>query len=170
MASGDIVVHVLAELPPGTTYAQIDTRAGGSTPAEGVRVYSYDAGTTEYMDFLVFLHGYDGNGIDFTQGWSAASGTSNQIRIEMALRALPDDTEDIDSSHTYSSQGVSDTAPSASGELSYPTVSFSNAQIDSWADGEYGILRVFRDHDHADDTMTGDAQFWGPPIGVEATP
>ena len=72
-----------------------------------------------------------------------------------------DDADDIDDAHTYVYNGVSDTAPSASGELSYPTIAFTDgADMDSWAEGELAIVRIYRDHDHGDDGMTGDAELW----------
>lgn len=168
MASGDPVVQVLGLMPPGSNSATPDLRAGGSTPAEQVTVYDFDAAATEYLDWLCYLKGYDGGGLTFTRPWSASSATLGQIRIEMAIRRIQDDAEDIDGAHTYDSNGVSDTAPSASGELSYPTISFTDgADMDNLADGELFILREFRDHDHADDGMSGDAEFWGPPLGAE---
>ena len=159
MASGDPVVQVLRIMPPGASAATMDARAGGSTPAESVIVYDFDASSDEYMDWLCKLVGYDGGGLTFTLPWSASSATSGQVRWELAVRAMPDDTEDIDSAHTYVFNGVSDTAPSASGELSYPTIAFTDgADMDSWADGELAIVRVHRDYDHADDGMSGDAE------------
>ena len=75
---------------------------------------------------------------------------------------MNDDAEDIDSSHSYSFNGVSDTCASASGELSYPSIAFTDgADMDNWAAGEIAIVRIYRDHDHADDTMSGDAELWG---------
>lgn len=162
MASGDPVVQVLAIIPPGANAATIDTRAGGSTPAENVMLHDFDAGVSEYLDRKCILVGYDGGGLTFTIPWSASTATGNQARWEIAIRRVQDDAEDIDSAHTYVFNGVSDTAPSASGELSYPTITFTDgADMDSWADGEIAIVRIYRDHDHTDDTMTGDAELWG---------
>lgn len=159
MASGDRVLHVLQAIPPGSSAATADVRVGGSTPAENITVFDFDAGSDEYMDFLVLLSGYDGGGLTLTLPWSASTATSGQTRWEAAFRALPDDTEDIDASHSYDYNGVSDTCASASGELSYPTIAFTNgSDMDSLADGEYAILRVHRDYDHGDDGMSGDAE------------
>lgn len=162
MASGDPVVQVLAVMPPGASSASLDTRPGGSTPAEAVEVYDFDAAASEYLDFKCALSGYDGGGLTFTLPWSASTGTSNQVRWEIGIRRMQDDADDIDDAHSYDTNGVSDTCASASGELSYPTITFTDgADMDNWADGEIAIVRVYRDHDHADDTMTGDAELWG---------
>ena len=161
MASGDPVVQVIKIMPPGASQATLDARAGGSTPAEAVQVCDFDAASDEYMDFLCKLEGYGGGGLTFTLVWSASTATNGQARWEIGIRRINDDAEDIDAAHTYQYNGVSDTAPSASGEVSYPTIAFTDgADMDNWAEGEVAIVRVHRDYDHADDDMTGDAELW----------
>ena len=167
MASGDPVVQILKVMPPGANQATLDTRPGGSTPAEAVQVWDFDASASEYLDFLCKLEGYGGGGLTFTIVWSASSATSGQARWEIAIRRVQDDAEDIDSSHSYAFNGVSDTAPSASGEVSYPTIAFTDgADMGSWAEGELAIVRIYRDHDHTDDNMTEDAELWAL-LGLE---
>ena len=162
MASGDPVVQVLRVMPPGASAATMDARAGGSTPAENVVVYDFDASSDEYIDFLCQLNGYDSGGLTFTLAWAASSGTSNSVVWGIAIRRLGDDAEDIDTSHSYAFNETTDTAPSASGELSYPTVTFTDgADMDSWADGELAIVRVMRNADDGSDDMTGDAELVG---------
>lgn len=166
MASGDSVVQVLKAMPPGASTATMDVRAGGSTPAESVQVWDFDASSDEYMDFLCKLEGYGGNGLTFTLPWSASSATSGKVRWEIGIRRVADDAEDIDGAHSYDYNGVTDDAPSASGEISYPTITFSNgADMDSWAEGDIAVVRVHRDYDYDagggdEDNMTGDAELW----------
>src|SRR3990167_11118563 len=161
MASGDPVVQVLSIMPPAANYATFDVRPSASTPAENFPVWDFDPTAIEYLDFLCILRGYDGGGLTFTLPWSASTAASGQTRWEMAIRAVPDDTEDIDAAHTYDFNGLSDTAASASGEPSYPTIAFTNgADMDSWADGQVAIVRVRRDPTHVDDNMAGDAELW----------
>lgn len=161
MASGDPVVQILDVMQPATLYATIDFRAGGSTPSESVMVWDFDDTTVEYLDFKCVLVGYDGGGLTFTLPWSATTATTNDVRWGIAIRRVQDDAEDIDASHTYVyNDATDDTAPSASGELSYPTLTFTDgADMDSWADGELAIVRVRRTEATSD--MTGDAELWG---------
>lgn len=167
MASGDVVVVILEDMPPATSYATFDVRAGGSTPAESISVYDFDASASEYMDFKAFLKGYDGGGLTFRIAWTSTSATSGQTRWEIGIRRLSDDADDVDGSHSYDTNGVSATAPSAAGEIVYDNITFTNgADMDSWADGEAAIIRIYRDHDHADDGMTGDAELFAL-IGYE---
>lgn len=161
MASGEPVVQVLDVSQPSTLYATSDFRTGGSSPAELVNVWDFDASTTEYLDFKCALRGYGGGGLTFVLPWSASSATSGACQWEIAIRRVQDDAEDIDTSHSYDYNVVSDTAASASGELSYPSITFTNgADMDSWADGEVAIVRVRRNTAGTDD-MTGDAELWG---------
>lgn len=162
MASGDPVVVVLQVMPPGANYATPDLRPGGSTPAESVTVWDFDGAADEYLDLKCRLVGYDGGGLTFTLPWSATSATSGNVRWGIAIRAIPDDAEDIDGAHTYDFNSVDDACASASGELSYPAITFTNgADMDSWANGELAIVRVRREASHANDTMNAtDAELW----------
>lgn len=162
MASGDQVVNILKALPPASSFAQLIVRLGGSTPQEAVELFSFDASSIEYMDFLCQLIGYGGGGLTFTLPWSAASATSNDVVWGAAIRRLQDDAEDIDTSQTYDFNDVTDPCASASGELSYPTIAFTDgADMDSLANGEYFILRIRRNASNGSDTMAGDAELWG---------
>ena len=162
MASGDPVVQVVAIVPPGTDGATIDFRVGGSTPPENFPVYDFDAAASEYIDFLCKLEGYSGGGLTFTAPYMMSSAVANQVRLEIGIRRIQDDAEDVDTSHSYDFNGVSDTVPNVSGEASYPTIAFSNgADMDNWAEGELAMVRVYRDHDHADDEATGDLELLG---------
>lgn len=126
-------------------------------------MWDFNDTTIEYMDFLCMLEGYGGGGLTWTLPWSAATATTNETRWGVAVRRITDDAEDVDSSHTYDFNDVDDTAPSASGECSYPTVTMTDgADMDSWADGELAIVRVRRNASHANDDMSGDAELWAP--------
>lgn len=161
MASGEDVVRIVSKLPPGTLYAQADVRAGGSTPTEQIDMDDFDADTTEYLDFKCRLKGYAGGGLTFTLPWSASSANTAETRWGIAIRRIQDDAEDIDASHSYVFNEVDDTAPSVSGEVSYPTIAFTDgADMDSWAEGELAIVRVRRNASHANDDMSGDAELW----------
>ena len=163
MASGKPVVEVINALPPASSAATRDVRPGGSSPAESAEVFDFDAAADEYMDFLCRLsEDYAGGGLTFILPWSATSANSGVTRWGIAIRRIQDDAEDIDASQTYDFNEADDTAASLSGELSYPTITFTNgADMDSWAAGELAIVRVMRNADHANDTMTGDAELWG---------
>jgi hypothetical protein len=159
MASGDPVVQVLEVWVPQTLFAVLTRRAGGSTPAEGVNVWNFDAATAWYMDFLCALKGYGGGGLTFTLPWMAATATTNATRWGIGIRRLLASTEDIDTSQTYDLNEVDATAPGTSGTVLYTAVTFTNgADMDSWADGELAIVRVVRSAAHANDNMAGFAQ------------
>lgn len=170
MASGDTLGVLTAQnaLPPTTAFATLDTRTGAATPAESVAVLDYDTTTAEYADFLFFLpRNYGGGGLDVILIWMATSATSGEVVWGGAFRRLVDDAEDLDStahSYDYNTIGAGATAPSATGEQAYDTISFTDgADMDSLAAGEWAILRIKRDTADSDDDMAGDAEL----VGIE---
>lgn len=167
MASGDPLFQVDAAGfgPPAASYAQIISKAGGSTPAEAVLVQGFDASATEYVDKLVpaLPANYDGGGLTFTVKFQMASDTNNahKVRWEIAVRRL-DTAEDMGGAHTYDFNGASPTIPDDIQKTATADVTFTDgADMDSWAVGEPAIVRVRRKHDHADDDASGDAQLLG---------
>lgn len=162
MASGSLVVEVIEAIPPATSYATLDTRSGGSTPAESMTVWDFDASATEYMDFKCRLsEDYDGGGLTFQIVWMATSATSGEVVWEIAIRRM--DAADWDTAHTYDFNTASDsTAPATNGTPVTLTLTFTDgADMDSWAAGEYAMIRIRRKHDAAGDDMAGDAELVG---------
>lgn len=155
-----VVGRILRIIQPATLYAAEDVRVGGSTPAENFPVWNFDASTDEYLDFYCQLDPcYAGRGLTVRLAWAAATATSGNCIWRAAIRAFVDDTDDIDVSHTYDYNSITVAAASASGEVVYDDITFTNgSDMDSLAAGEFFILRVTRDADNASDTMTGDAQ------------
>lgn len=161
MASGDPVVIFLEASPLGETGATPDILDGGSTPPEKVKVWDFDAGAIEYLDFKVQLVGYSGGGLTFRIKWSADTAITNETEWEIGIRAFPDDAEDLDSAHTYLFNAVTATAPSALNEVSYDDITFTDgADMDNWAEGEIAILRFRRNATSGNDDMAGDAGLW----------
>lgn len=166
MASGDTLLTLDPQnnCGPSTDFATQDTIAGGSTPPEDISVLDFDASASEYADFKfdMPLH-YAGGGLTVTIKYSMTSdhdeGTPHKVRWEAAFRRIQDDAEAISGAHTYQYNGVSDIVPSALTEISHAVITFTDgADMDSLVAGEMAILRIYRDHDHADDNATGDAE------------
>jgi hypothetical protein len=158
MASGKPCAEIIREMPPAASAAGYDTRAGGSTPAETFPVLTFDAGTDEYMDYLCRLVDWAGGGLDLPLAGVFASATTGNARMQAAIRRL-DAAEDVDGAHTYVYQSVNVAAPATNGQTAYATIAFTNAQIDSLANGEDFVLRLRRDADDGtNDTAAGDFQ------------
>ena len=167
MASGDVVSAGLMPIPPAATRAAMSNRAGGSTPAEHVPIPAFDDSTDEYYDFVGALEGYGGGGIDVEFPWMSEDQTSGNVVWGVAIRRMNEDAEDLDASHTYAFNTTTDACATASGEWEYSTISFTDgADMDSLADGERFILRIFRDANNASDTMTNDAQLVWPSLVI----
>lgn len=166
MSSGQVMA-VFDTPGPATSFAPLSIRPGGSTPAEWIPCWLFDGGSTiEYKDFQIHLLNYGGGGLTVTLPWAAASATSGNVRWGVAFHWLVDDTDDIDSSHSYDYNDVDDACASASGEVVYTTITFSDgSDMDSGANGQWGVMRVRREASHANDTMNStDAQLLMPVV------
>ena len=165
MPSGDtlIVLNPLHGVPPATLAATLDTIAGGSTPAETWPCLDFDPDASEYMDFpnLVMPQNYAGTtGISVIIIWAAPGETTvtSECRWEAALQRINDDAVVLTVDAAYAYNGVSADPPSVANEVAYDTITFTDgADMDSVVAGEMFNLRIYRDHDHADDICTGDA-------------
>lgn len=164
MAAGDVVALIHGPIPPSANAAAWSLRSGGSTPAEGLPVFLFDDTAIEYMDFLCTLIGYSGSGgVDIEVPWSAADTTVDPdvVKWEAGIRAIPDDAEDIDGSHSYTFTAASEQSEaSASGEQKTVTISITHANMDGVANGDPFILRMRRNTTTSGNNLGGDAQLW----------
>lgn len=167
MASAEQVVQVIKPLPLAATAAYPGILTGAATPAEIVDTWEFIDASDSYLDFLCRLIGYDGGGLTWHFGHASAVATGT-TRIGVAVRAIPDDTEDLDTTaHSYDFNTAGVTVPSAIGEVAYDTITMTDgADMDSWAEGALAIVRVFRDGDGTSgtDDATGNwrlLDFWG---------
>lgn len=123
------------------------------------RVIAFDDTTDEYAIFEECMHPlYQGGTITATLQWAAATATTNEVRWLVAFERIAADDLDIDGDSFATARVSLDTAPAAAGQLSYASITFSQAEADSVAAGEAFRLKVTRDADHVDDDLVGDAQ------------
>lgn len=176
MASGDVVGVIVQSLPPAANRADPGIRAGGSSPAENWPIISYDDTADEYWDFLCALESPysagSSTGLTIEIPWMSEDQTTGDVQWEIGIRRLTDDAEDLDGSHSYAFNTVADTAASAAGELSYPTITFTDGtDMDSVAENERFMMRVKRDGSNTsgNDDLTNDAQLLWPAIVIRET-
>lgn len=169
MASG--AKFTLTPIPPATTAATFNTFAGTSTPAETIPTLDFDAATDEFMDFYGEARGYGGGGLTLTIPWISAAATTGDCIWNAAIRAIPDDAEDLNTTaHTYDVNAVTSTTASAAGEVQYADITFTDgADMDSLANGEAFILRLSRDANNGSDTLAGDALLLWPALVLRET-
>ena len=158
MASGDTLCVFTAgdgKPPASGTAATFGVRAG-------VLYLAFDAAADESIEFAgVMPRSYAGGGVTVTVGWMAASATSGTISLDVAFMSVKDDADDMDTKAFAAFNNANPTAASASGEVDYATVTFTNgADMDSVAAGEFFRLKIQRDGDGttSTDDMTGDMQ------------
>ncbi len=157
MASGDtlVVLTALHNEPPASNYATPDTR-------NNIPVLDFDADTDETAEFsAVMPRNYDGGGVTVTLGWMATDTTVTPHNCiwDVAFKSVSDDADDLDSKAYAAVNSVTDQEASASGEVAYATITFTDgADMDSVAAGEYFRLKVTRDANNGSDTLTLDAE------------
>lgn len=170
MASGAIVGIIGEISQPAANIATYDTRTSLTPIAEIIPLIDFDDTIIEVIDFYCRLEGYAGGGLTITFDWSATSATSGDVRWCVGIRRIEDDAEDMDASHTYDFNEVTDTCASASGERSRASITFTDGvDMDSLANGEPFILRIRRDPTNGADTMTGDAELWHWTVAIKET-
>lgn len=155
MASGDVLSRWQAQegAPPSSSFAALTRRNNHF-------FYGYDASSEEAVDFSDVLdRRYSGGGLTLVIAWAAASATTGDVVWGGKIERHQDDTDDLDSDSFATEQTATGTTASASGELQYTTITFSDgANMDSLAVGESFRLRISRKAANGSDTMTGDAQ------------
>ena len=132
---------------PFVSGAQLGSIQGTSSRNELFQIASFDDTKLEILDFMGVLPGhYTGGGLTCTIMFAHANNSSGPT-WELAFRAIPDDTEDLDTTaHTYDYNTVAAGVPSVVGEVGYDDVTFTDgADMDNLAAGELFNLRVRRD-------------------------
>ena len=158
LSAGDSIATLIRIAPPGATAAHMRSYAGGSTPAERWPVWSFSGTSAEYLDFdFVLGSNYGGAGITVRIKWSADTANTDVVTLQAAIRRIADDAEQTSASHTYVYNVTSDTVANVLKEVKYSEIDFTNgADMDSWAAGELGRVRLLRDPAHGSDNMSGD--------------
>lgn len=158
MASGDtlVVFTALHNEPPAANYATLDTR-------NNIPVLDFNDGTDETAEFggVMPRHYSATTGVTVTLGWMATDTTVTPHNCiwDVAFKSVTDDADDLDSKAYAAVNSVTDAEASASGEVAYATITFTDgADMDSVAAGEYFRLKVTRDADNGSDTLTDDAE------------
>jgi len=157
MASGDTlcVFTALNNEPPAANFATLDTR-------NAIPVLDFDDSTNETAEFGSFMpRNYDGGGLTVTLGWMATDTTVTPHNCiwDAAFKSVTNDEDDLDSKAYAAVNSVTDQEASASGEVSYCTITFTDgADMDSVAKGEYFRFKVTRDAANGSDNLTDDAE------------
>jgi len=155
MASGDTLL-VLAPYdgePPAANFAQLDQR-------NVAPVLDFDDTTGESIEFGgVLPRNYGGGGVTVTIGWMATSAVTGSVVWGVSFKSFSDDADDLDSKAFAASNNATAPAASASGEIVYDTIAFTDgADMDSVAAAEYFRLKLERLPADGSDDMVGDAE------------
>lgn len=143
-----------------------ETYPSSAFPTPGKRsntdVINLDDTADENFEIPMWMpDNYDGGGITIRFGYMAASATSGTVSVDIALKSMTDDVDNISKSFA-TAINVNSTTASASGEIKYQTITFTDgAQMDNVGANEWYKINFLRDANSTSstDNMVGDMQF-----------
>lgn len=158
MASGNVVASILAVSTPASNFA-VPSMTGARIP-----IWLFDDTTDETLYYTMYMSDiYDGSSnLTVVIPWKFATYVGSQTcDWEVSFAKMEDDVDTIESLTFATAQTVLATEASATGELDYATITFTNAQADSVGVDDLFCLRVVRDASGGT-ASPGDAQFVAP--------
>ena len=159
MASGSPCAIVGPSVGTATAGAALGSRVDGSSPVISYLIAAFDDTTVENLDQGIRLEDYAGGGIKVQFLAVAASATSGNAEFEAAIARKQAAGDDIDSAHTFDFNASGAVAVAGTAGVPFAVeITFTNgADMDSLADGEFGVLRIRRNTSVSGDA-TGDCQ------------
>lgn len=159
MASGSPCALIGPSAGTATAGAALSSRVDGSSPVVSYLIAAFDDTTVENIDQGVRLEDYAAGGVTVKFLAVAASATSGNAGFEAAFARKQAAGDDIDSAHTFDFNSSGAVAVSGTAGIPFAvSITFTDgADMDSLADGEFGMLRIRRDTAVASDA-TGDIQ------------
>lgn len=144
MPSGDTiaVLFPIGNFGPTTDFPSIDFTAAPFP------ILDYDDGTDETSFFAGWIFGqYDGSSaLTVTLAWKFTTFVGSQTcDWEVSFYHIADDVNSVEAFTFAAAQTVLATEASATGELDYATIAFTNAQADGIQPNSLFVLRVVRD-------------------------
>jgi hypothetical protein len=157
MASGNTlcVFFPAASEPVSASYATLDVR-------NNVIVADFIDAHDESLEFAGYMpRHYGDGGVTATIGWMATDTTvgPHDVVWNLSFKSVSDDADDLDSKSFAAVNYKVATEASASGEVAYDTIGFTDgADMDSVDAGEYFRLKITRDGNHTSDGLADDAE------------
>lgn len=143
MASGDPIFTV----PLGSAHFPASAPAEAGSTGENSLLWLYDDTTTESLYFKCRMGGhYDGSSdIKVPIEWKFLTYVGSQVCVwELSIYRVQSSTDTIDAYTFASAVVVSAVESTASGQISYDSVTFTNAQADGVQAGEIFIIKCTR--------------------------
>lgn len=156
MATGYIQLSPQAALLPTSSFPILKRHASSGTglPEAWILEFVDAADRIAFFQFMIPSN-YASNPV-IKLYWMADTDTSGAVAWEVSLMCATDDADDLDVAACDTSVDVDDTTASVAGEFSISTHTMTNN--DGMAANDFGIIRVMRNGDDGNDTMTDVAQ------------
>lgn len=145
-----------------TGHAPLAVLDGGAGDPQ-IPALLFDAATDEEAQFLLDVSQYGSGNVTVKVRFSMASATTGNVVLTAALMAYtPGDAVDLVTDTFAAVNSATISVPGTAGHMKEGTITISN--LDSLAGGDYALLKITRDADHASDTASGDMEFTGVQI------
>lgn len=158
MASGDRILSfpAAAGIPPTASFAPLVRRNNHLLAA-------FDAAADESLDFEAVWPVTFPSSVTLKIIWAADTATSGTTRWGAQFERIGAAQQDLDSDGFATAKTAGTAANGTAGNTVETTITFTSAEADSLAVGEWFRLRIYRDADGTSgtDDMTGDAHLVG---------
>ena len=139
-----------------TAFPQIVQANGSNYPVSGL---AFDAGVTEHVYYTFEATDYGSGNVTVGIYWYAdtsASASHDVVwAVQLGVITPNSDTQNIETDGLATVNNVTDANTANAQQLHYCEIAVSN--LDSLAADDYVTMDFYRDHDHANDDLTGDA-------------
>lgn len=119
---------------------------------------AHDAASIENAYWLIRAQNYGSGNLTLELDWYADTASTGVVRwgCQIAAVTSDSDTQDVETKAFATAQTVDDTHLGTTGQRAHrATIAVSN--LDSLANGDLVWVKIYREANHANDTMTGDA-------------
>lgn len=156
MATTKVPISILEAQFPAANYPTFSFVQGTNFPVPGL---DFDASTEETCYFILVPRGYGSGNLTLRVFWEADTASSGDVIWGAAIAAITanTDSQDLETKSFASAQTATDTHLGTTGQRLH-SVDIAISNLDSLADDDYLVVKVYRDADAGGDTMTGDAR------------
>lgn len=154
-------------VPAASNYGTLDVIAGTNFPVPAI---DFDAATQEAVFFYFRATNYGSGNLTLKVAWYADTASSGDVVWGCQIAAITPnaDTQDIETDALATAQTATDTHLGTVGQRVHE-IDITISNLDSIANGDYCVLKFYRDAAAAGDTMTGDASLLGLSLSYSDT-
>lgn len=147
---------------PFSTFAPLAASPASPEVFNASPVLAFDPSTDTNVIFDAIMPlGYNGGPLTASVRWAPTTTSTGNCRWDLSFMRRADGVDNIGVDSFATPQSVASPALGTSGLVTYASIPFTSAQIDSLAAGESFRLKLTRNASTAADSLTGNARVFG---------